>query len=110
MLFREWKDFVSYPLDPSRVRTRNERLDTSKACRRGNDGKYPPDYLSSPDHGAVIDRHILFYDDDVFECMEVTDYGDVTVWTRDKVWHLFRRNTGNMEKLMFLRRHPPKHL
>ena len=105
MLFREWKDFVSFPLDPNRVRTRDERLDTSNAYRRDRDGKYPQDY--KPDRGAVIDLGVVLSDDDAFECMEVTDYGDVTIWTRDKVWHLLRKNTNHMEKLLYLHRHPP---
>jgi hypothetical protein len=108
MLFRQWKDFVSFPLDPDRVRTRDERLDTSRAYRRERDGKYPHDHRPSPDRGLVIDLGVVLYDDDAFECMEVTDYGDVTIWTRDKVWHLFRKSTNRMEKLMFLSRHPPR--
>lgn len=51
---------------------------------------------------------MVIFDDDVFECMEVTDYGDVMIWTRDKVWILLRKNTNEIEKLMYLQRHPPK--
>jgi hypothetical protein len=40
--------------------------------------------------------------------MEVTDYGDVLIWTRQKVWLLLRRDTAKMEKLIYVPRHPPK--
>jgi hypothetical protein len=108
MVFREWQEFVTYPLDPNRVRTKAERLDTRGAFRRGIDGKYPQDYESSSSRAAIIDLGMIVYDGDVFERMEVTEYGDVLVWTRQKVWLLLRKNTAGMEKLIYVPRHPPK--
>jgi hypothetical protein len=108
MIFREWQEFVTYPLDPDRVRTKAERLDTSAAFRRGRDGKYPQDYEAASSRGAIIDLGIIVYDGDDFESMEVNDYGDVLVWTRQKVWLLLRKNTAGMEKLIYVPRHPPK--
>jgi hypothetical protein len=108
MIFREWQDFVTYPLDPDRVRTKGERLDTSAAFRRGLDGKYPQDYGPSSSRGAIVDLGMIVYESDVFESMEVNDYGDVLVWTRHKVWLLLRRNTAGMEKLIYVPRHPPQ--
>lgn len=105
MRFYEWTDFVTYPLDPFRVNTRAERLDTSRAFRVGENGQMPSDYSPGGEHGAVIDRRSVIWDDDVFECMEIDDDGQVTIWTRDKVWCLFRK-LGRMEKLIYLPRHP----
>src|SRR5258707_962514 len=107
MIFREWQEFVTYPLNPDRVRTKAERLDTSVAFRRGRDGKYPQDYEAPSSKGAIIDLAMIVSDGDVFESMEVTDYGDVLIWTRQKVWLLLRMNTSGMEKLIYVPRHPP---
>lgn len=36
--------------------------------------------------------------------MEITDYGDVCIWTNKKVWFLHRDR--GLEKLFFVHRHP----
>ena len=108
MIFREWQEFVTYPLDPNRVRTKAERLDTSEAFRRGLDGKYPQDCKPSSSRATIIDLGMIVYDGDVFERMEVTDQGDVLIWTHEKVWMLLRKNTAGIEKLIYVPRHPPE--
>jgi hypothetical protein len=107
MLFQEWHDFVTYPLDPNRVTTLRERLDTSRAFRLQADGQYPPGFKPSGKEG-VVEISMVIRGDDVFERMSISDYGDVCIWTRDKVWVLLRRGSGGMEKLMYVLRHPPK--
>jgi hypothetical protein len=107
MIFREWHEFITYPLDPDRVRTRAERLDLSDGFRRDNSGKYPEDYEPSSGRGLIIDLELIVYNGDKFECMEITDYGEVVIWTCQKVWLLNRKNTNGMEKLLYLPRHPP---
>jgi hypothetical protein len=77
MIYREWNEFVTCPLDSERVRSRAERLDTR--LREGV---------------AVIPLSTILAEGDVFECMEVGDCGDVTIWTRDKVWFLAREGNG----------------
>lgn len=87
MLFNEWQDFITHPLDSSRVKSRKDRLDTTQ--------------------GTIIPISMLLRGSDEFECMEITDLGDVTVWTRDKVWFLVREGTGQqIEKLRYIPRHP----
>src|SRR5262245_32361857 len=102
-LFHEWHDFVTFPLDPSRVRSMEQRLDTANAV-----DPRAAEYDPSTTGGARVSRTDLQLDGedaDQFEAMEVTDYGDVAVWTRRRVWCL-RREAG-LEKLIYLPRHPP---
>ena len=91
MLSREWQDFIIYPLDSTRVRSRAERVDLS------------------PREGAVVcPRSTILRWEDVFEGMEIGEHGQVTIWTRDKVWFLATDgNEDRIEKLRFLPRHPP---
>src|SRR5262245_37312991 len=108
MLFHEFQEFVTYPFDRDRVRTMTQRLETSQAFRCGLDGNYPADYSPSSERGAIIDLAQIVRGDDVFECMEVDDFGNVCIWTQQKVWFLLRKETANLEKLIFVPRHPPQ--
>ena len=108
MFFRDWHDFVTYPLNPDRVHTRAARLDTSAAFRRGPDRNYSNEYSQSSDKGAVIDQTLIVQYGDAFECMEIDDFGLVTIWTSQKVWFLVRDGlAGGIEKLRYVQRHPP---
>ena len=109
MLFKEWKDFVVYPCDSTRIKSRAERLNTADAFRAGSDGQYPAQMFEtpSPERRAVITQQYVLRGDDVFECMEIGDYGFVIIWTRDKVWFIKKEGTNGMiEKLTCLPRHP----
>jgi len=107
MLFNEWKEFVTYPGDSTRIKSREQRLDTSNAFRIGPDGKYSPEM--SAEGAAVIPLSMIVSEGDKFDCMEVTDHGHVNIWTRDKVWFLTREgNDWRIEKLRYVPRHPPK--
>jgi hypothetical protein len=91
MLYREWKDFVTFSVDAGRIRSRVERLDTG--LREGV---------------ATISLSTILTGEDVFECMEIEDDGYVMIWTRDKVWFLAREgNGGRIEKLRYVPRNPP---
>jgi len=109
MLFHEWKEFITYPLDSNRIRSRAERFDTSKGFKLGPDGKYPSDYSDGKgEKPAVIPLSTIIVGDDVFECMEISDSGWVVIWTREKVWYLAREgNSSQIEKLRYVPRHPP---
>jgi len=111
MLFKEWKEFVTYPGDSARVKSREQRLDTSNAFRVGPDGKYPSEMFQCPpaERAAIIPFSLIVSEGDEFDCMEVTDYGHVHIWTRDKVWFLTREgNNFQIEKLRYVPRHPPQ--
>ena len=102
-VYREWHDLVVYPLHPERVRTREQRLDTSEALDPESPG-YSPGCKES---ALVTLRYLLpGFDDDVFEAMEVGDSGDVTIWTKKRVWLLWRPE-GGLERFKFVLRYPP---
>jgi hypothetical protein len=100
MIFREWHDFVMWPTNPDRVSTADERLDTSCV---GADSCDQPEKASA----KLVTQAIIVDEDDDFEQMAVGEFGDITIWTRDKVWCI-RRSHG-LEKLMYVPRHPPSH-
>jgi hypothetical protein len=95
--YRKWKDFVSYPLDPERVRTSEQRLDVSMVMS-------PDDPQYDARQGCIITQSLIVSEDDRFEAMSIDDGGNVTIWTKKRVWGLFR--FGGMEKLKYLPRHP----
>jgi hypothetical protein len=90
-LDKEWKDFVTFPLEPTRIRTREARFDLSLASR-----------------GAfVIQRdYIMVMPDDVFEAALVDEHGDVLLWTRETVWTFERFAGMELEKSVFFPRYP----
>ena len=91
MLFHEWKEFITYPADSSRVRSRAERMN-----------------VPGPQGSAVILLSTIVVGDDTFDCMEIDDAGRVTIWTKQKVWFLTRDGAdGRIEKLRYVPRHPP---
>jgi hypothetical protein len=104
-LFHEWQDIVVYPLDGERVRSRQDRLDTSQALDP-RDRRYTPGCAE----GALLSRSYLLsnmlHSDDIFEVMEIGDYGAVTFWTRDRVYQLWSHEPGG-ERFKAVRRHPP---
>jgi hypothetical protein len=91
MMFREWHDCVMWPTHPDRVSTADERLDTS--CVEA-DFCDPPEKASA----KLVTQAMIVDEDDDFEQMAVGEFGDITIWTRDKVWCM-RRSHG-LENLM----------
>ena len=57
-----------------------------------------------------MDFDLIVFDDDEFECMDISDYGDVQIWTKKRVWFLLRKETAGMEKLIYVDRHPPQNV
>ncbi len=101
ILYREWHDFVIWPTHPDRISTAGERLDTSciDADSHAHSGNSSAKLVTQ---ATVVDA------EDNFERMAVGEFGDITIWTRDKVWCI--RRAHGMEKLMYLPRHPPPHM
>jgi hypothetical protein len=87
----DWQDFVIFPTDPKRIRTREERLDLS---------------LVSCGARAVLcaDKDKLVAPGDEYAGMHIDDRGNVIVWTRKRVCVLQRLN--GMETYLLLPRHP----
>ena len=105
MLFDTWIEFVTYPGDPDRVLTRDQRLDTADAARLGPDGRYPED-ADLDEEGAVVPLSTILglSADDDFEAMAVSDAGGVFIWTRDWVWCLY--GDRGLERLKAVPREP----
>lgn len=104
MLFTDWHDFVVYPKDPNRVRSRQDRLDTGSA-KRTSPGAVSAAAID-PAAGYLVERTQVELTGDPFQAMVVTEVGDVCIWTTTRVWFLLRRH-GGMEKLLTLSRDPP---
>jgi hypothetical protein len=104
MLYKEWIDFVIYPSDSNRVKTREERLDTQNAIpeieRYGN-----PELAKKVGFIVNWNDYVFTYDNDKFEAMWIDDIGNVTIWTEKRVWSLHRRIDGK-EKIIYVPRNP----
>jgi hypothetical protein len=101
-IYSNWVDFITYPLQPDRVKTEAERLDTRHAAP----SRAAPALLDNRDQPFIVSSEELQMTGDEFEAMEIDGHGNVTIWGKKYVYHL-NRGFG-MEKLVFLPRHPPK--
>lgn len=102
MLYKEWIDFVIFPSDSNKVKTREERLNTKGAVSYlENDGE------SAKEFGLIVNwnDYTMNPDNDKFEAMWVDDDGNVIIWTEKRVWSLHRRIDGK-EKMTYLPRNP----
>lgn len=107
MLFTQYQEFIVFPLDPDKVKSQQDRLNTGQGFRVNTNGVYPPDYTPSSEQGAVVPIEHIVFDNDQFEAMEVTDSGHVNIWTRDRVWFLMREGSNNqIERMKFVQRNP----
>ena len=83
MITTKWKDFVLSTGAP--ITSVQERFN-----------------VNSP--GRKVEREVFEKFGEVFEAMDVTDLGGITVWTTHNVWCI-RQETG-LEKLIYLPRNP----
>lgn len=116
VIYKEWVDFVIYPGNAQQVHTHKQRLDVSNAVDLDKIDPNDTAIMSAAvdiarERGALASKLVILANDDQFEAMEIDDYGNVTIWTKQKVWEL-RRQYGfdpkGYEKLFFSRRHPPE--
>jgi hypothetical protein len=84
MITTEWKDFVFSGDAP--IRTIQDRFNVNRG-------------------GRIAQLSLFEQFGDKFEAMDVSDLGDVTIWTTTKVWCI-RKETG-LENLIYLPRNPP---
>ena len=101
MFYKEWIDFVVFPLDSNKCLTREMRLDISNAVSV-RDSNYSPELGTKK--GVIFPKHNIFFDNDKFEKMFISDLGQVVIWTKKRVWGLYRLEA--MERMQFLPRHP----
>ena len=103
MLYKEWIDFVVYPSDSNKVKTREERIDTKNTVPAIE--KYENYELAKKVGYAVSWNDSEMSNDDKFEAMWIDDDGNVIVWTEKRVWSLHCRIDGK-EKMIYLPRNP----
>ena len=102
MLYKEWIDFVIYPSNADKVKTREERIFTKNALSRDEKFENPE---SAKQNGYIVSWKDYDFKDDIFEAMWIYDDGDVIIWTEKKVWSLYRRLDGK-EKMTYVPRNP----
>jgi hypothetical protein len=102
MLYNEWIDFVVFPSDSEKVKTREERLKTEKALSQDEKFKNPE---LAKEFGYVVSWKDYDFKDDIFEAMWIDEDGNVIIWTEKRVWSLHRRIDGK-EKMTYLPRNP----
>ncbi len=89
-IFRVFKNFIMFPLDPSFIKSREQRLNIRLA--------------DSSKKIHLIEKSVFEQFGDEFEAMEINEFGDVILWTKKKVWHIHKNK--KMEKLLYLPRNP----
>ena len=101
MFYKEWIDFVTFPLDSNKVISREQRLDTSTAILV-TDSDYTPQL--GTERGVIFPKELIFFDDDEFETMWFGETGQVIVWTKKRVWNIYILEA--LERMQFLPRSP----
>ena len=104
MLYKKWIDFVVYPSNADKVKTREERIDTKNAIPEID--RYDNPELAK-EFGFIVNwsDYSFTYDNDKFEATWIDDNGNVIIWTEKRVWSLHRRIDGK-EKMTYLPRSP----
>jgi hypothetical protein len=106
MLYKKWIDFVVFPSDSNKVKTREDRLKTENALSQ-NERLENPEFAK--EFGYIVSWNDYDFNDDVFEAMWIDENGNVIIWTDKKVWSLHRRIDGK-EKMIYLPRNPDLNL
>jgi hypothetical protein len=116
VVYKTWVDFIICPGEAQRIQTHEQRLDTRNVIDFENID--PNDHKAmglavelARKQCALAPKNIIFNENDPFEAMEIDDYGNVTIWTKNKVWEvrrLYGFSPEGYEKLFFTRRHPPE--
>jgi hypothetical protein len=104
-IFFYWVDFKISSLNSDLINSLEERISLQKDQSieklplLGNEGEI-----------EIVNENDIIFDpsDDSFEVILFGDYGEVTIWTKKKVWCIRKEN--GREKLIFLPRNPPENL
>lgn len=106
MLYKKWIDFVVFPSDSNKVKTREDRLKTESALSQNERIENPE---VAKEVGYFVSWNDYDFKDEVFESMWIDEDGNVIIWTDKKVWSLHRRIDGK-EKMIYLPRNPDLNL
>ena len=102
MYSTRWVDFVRYAGLPNYADCMEKRIDTSKAYRLNADGSLPEGYTPDCKEGMVVERSTVEFDGDEFEAIYFGLYGDVTVWTKKRIWVITQSYANRtVEKFVF---------
>lgn len=96
-----WSNFIIHPQHPQRVSTRQDRLDVSRALTLLPKGGSLGEVVS---RGGITVSEMVTSAEDELVAMYIDEHGDVTIWTKRRVW-ILERNHG-MEKLLLAARTP----
>lgn len=108
-LYKKWHNFILH-VDPERVSTEAQRLDTSQAIRFKPN---IPSELLRYSEEEVARRGVLKMEmdfvepGDEFVAMQINPRGHVTIWTAKYVYEIIR--DLQVEKMRRFSRHPPDH-
>jgi len=109
-LYKKWHNFILH-VDPERVSTEVQRLDTSKSIRFKT--RTTAEMLLYSDEEVaqrgVVKREADFVEPgDKFEAMDINPKGHVTIWTTKHVYEILR--DGQTERMRRFPRYPPDHI
>jgi hypothetical protein len=104
MLYKTWIDFVVYPSNTNKVKTREDRLAVQNAVSQTE--KYENPELAKK-KGFIVNwnDYEMLSKDDNFDTMWIDNAGNVIIWTEKRVWSLHRRIDGK-EKMTYVPRNP----
>ena len=102
MLYKKWVDFIVFPSDSNKVKTREDRLRIENALTQ-NERIENPEFAKKV--GYVVCWKDYDFKDEVFDAMWIDEIGNVIIWTDKKVWSLHHRIDGK-EKMTYLPRNP----
>jgi hypothetical protein len=106
MLYKKWINFIVFPSDTNKVKTREDRLNTKNALTQAE--KFENTELAKK-LGYIVSWDDYNFKDDDFEAIWIDDIGNVIIWTDKRIWSLHRRIDGK-EKMFYLPRNPDSDL
>lgn len=106
MLYKKWIDFVVFPSDSNKIKTREDRLKTENSLSQNEKIKTPE---LAKEVGYFVSWNDYDFRHEEFEAMWIDEIGNVIIWTDKKVWSLHRRLDGK-EKMIYFPRNPDMNL
>jgi hypothetical protein len=106
MLYKKWIDFIVFPSDTNKVKTREDRLNTKNALTQNERFENPE---LAKKLGYIVDWDGFEFKDDDFEAIWIDDIGNVIIWTDKRIWTLYQRIDGK-EGMIYLPRNPDLNL
>jgi hypothetical protein len=94
-----WTDFIILPNEIGGIQTYQERVNVARAVDTSTNG------WDAHLHAALITEDKVTQPNDLFEAMEISERGDVMIWTTKRIWYI-RRECNAKERLRFVPRHP----